>query len=229
MKKRKPLAIVFALLEIALVPVFILSFAILIPIAFRPFYYMQIGPLGIVESSGFSEAQILQAFNDVLDYIWFHAPFKMGDLRYTEEGMAHFADCVPLFHLDLILFLVSGGVLLLFFILRKTNLVKPYAFFHFPPLFYGAILLLLFVAGIGVYGLIDFDGLFVLFHSVFFPGKSNWIFDERVDQFILILPVGFFVNTAIYIGSVCALLTGGCIGYGIAAKIESKRDICYGE
>ena len=52
---------------------------------------------------------------------------------------------------------------------------------------------------------LDFDGAFTVFHSIFFPGKDNWLFDPVTDPVILILPEAFFRNCAIAI--VTVLLT----------------------
>ena len=41
----------------------------------------------------------------------------------------------------------------------------------------------------------------MIFHSLFFPGKTNWPFDWRTDPIILVLPQDFFLH--------CALLIGG--------------------
>ena len=38
-------------------------------------------------------------------------------------------------------------------------------------------------------------------HQIFFPGKSNWLFDWRTDPIILALPQEFFRNCAILIGA----------------------------
>lgn len=221
--KNKTVSTIIAVLEIIMIPIFILSFAIIVPIAFRPFYYWQIGPLGIVESSGFTEQQIIQAFNDVLDFIWLRTPFKVGDLKYSEEGMAHFQDCVPLFHLDLNLLLISGHFLLTTFVLKRVKAIEPRRFFGFPSAYYGAAILLLMVVAVGIFGFIDFNGLFVAFHSLFFPGKSNWIFNENTDEFIKILPETFIMNCGVYIGAVSGGLTLGCLIYGVIIKIKTSN------
>lgn len=61
---------------------------------------------------------------------------------------------------------------------------------------------------IGVLAALDFDRAFVVFHSLFFPGKSNWLFHPDADPVILILPEVFFRNCAIFIAltllAVCA-------------------------
>ena len=49
---------------------------------------------------------------------------------------------------------------------------------------------------------LDFDGAFTVFHSIFFPGKDNWLFDPVTDPVILILPEAFFRNCAIAIVSI---------------------------
>jgi integral membrane protein (TIGR01906 family) len=54
----------------------------------------------------------------------------------------------------------------------------------------------LIIAGLAA---MDFDRAFVTFHHLFFPGKSNWIFDPRVDEIINVLPEVFFMNCAILI------------------------------
>ena len=53
---------------------------------------------------------------------------------------------------------------------------------------------------------IDFDKAFVTFHHIFFPGKTNWIFDYRTDEIIMILPEEFFRNCAILIVAVMLVL-----------------------
>ena len=52
---------------------------------------------------------------------------------------------------------------------------------------------------VGALAATDFDRAFVIFHSIFFPGKTNWIFDWRTDPIILLLPEDFFRNCAILI------------------------------
>lgn len=53
----------------------------------------------------------------------------------------------------------------------------------------------------------DFNAAFVTFHHVFFD-NDLWLLDPRYDMMINILPIGFFADTAIRIGSVYAFLMG---------------------
>jgi len=54
--------------------------------------------------------------------------------------------------------------------------------------------------------LADFTSLFTAFHTAFFPGKTNWIFDWRTDEIILILPEQFWARTAALVGVVAVAL-----------------------
>lgn len=51
----------------------------------------------------------------------------------------------------------------------------------------------------GVLAALDFDRAFTVFHSIFFPGKDNWLFDPATAPVILILPEAFFRSCAILI------------------------------
>ena len=67
---------------------------------------------------------------------------------------------------------------------------------------------------------LNFDRAFTVFHSIFFPGKDNWLFDPVADPVILILPEAFFRNCAIAI--VTVLLTV-CIVLVVTGR---KRPSC---
>ena len=66
------------------------------------------------------------------------------------------------------------------------------------------------LAIVGVLAALDFDRAFTVFHSIFFPGKDNWLFDPATDPVILILPEAFFRSCAILI--LAAVLLFLCIG-----------------
>ncbi|HCO50391.1 MAG TPA: TIGR01906 family membrane protein, partial [Oscillibacter sp.] len=59
----------------------------------RPFYYVQIGPLGVCRASGLTAAQARAAYNDVMDYcLGLRPDFAAGVLPFSAEGASHFAD-----------------------------------------------------------------------------------------------------------------------------------------
>ena len=75
------------------IAILIITFSIGLPIHFRPFYYMQIDSLGIEEYSGFDRETIVEAYDELLDYLTLPGhDFSTGKLRYSESGKDHFVD-----------------------------------------------------------------------------------------------------------------------------------------
>ncbi len=203
-------------------PIFCISFSAFIPCFFRFFYYSCIGPLSIPEKSGYSVDEIKGAFDGVMDYIWKGADFSTGSLNFSEEGKQHFADCVPLFWLQLILVAISVVFFISYFILTEKKVVDKVYFKGLSPISCGGFLTVGLLGVIGLFAAIDFDGLFTLFHKTFFPGKDNWIFDSRKDEIIKILPEEFFLVCAIFIISLAVLISFVTIVVGF---IRRKKKI----
>lgn len=178
----------------------VLSGAVAVPILCRTFYYAQIGPLGLEEYTGLNEQVIREAYDDVLDYCTGKTDtFSAGLLPFSESGESHFADVRGLFLLDLRVLAVSLGALVVLLLFARWRRLRPRRFLGRGPGFWGAAGLggaFLIIGGLAA---LDFDRAFVVFHTLFFPGKDNWIFDWRTDPVILILPQDFFRNCAILV------------------------------
>lgn len=100
----------------------ILTGSIAAPIIIRPFYYAQIDPLELERSSGLSREEIIEAYDEVLDYcIGASDEFSAGVLPFSESGSAHFADCRRLFILDLWLFFGSMAAIALLKLYRRHH------------------------------------------------------------------------------------------------------------
>lgn len=196
MRKPSKLLTLFAALITAL---FSLSAAVTLPILWRGWYYGQIASLRLVEQTGYSEGVIRGAFDAVMDFLVKDAPFSTGSLLWSESGAAHFADCKVLFRLDFLVLAVSGALILLLALIALFSPGFREKFAGSPPL-WALCLTLLFFAAFALWALIDFEGLFTAFHALCFPGKTNWIFDWRTDEIILILPERFWARTAALVG-----------------------------
>lgn len=216
MKTSKPLSVVLSVLTALLV----LSGAVAAPLLCRPFYYAHIGPMGLPAYTGLTEEQIRTAFNEVMDFcLGLRPDFAAGVLPFSASGASHFADVKVLFLLDLWVALLSLGLLAALFLFCRSKKLRPYRFRGRGPGFWaaaglGAVFLL-----VGGLAALDFDRAFVVFHALFFPGKTNWLFDWRTDPVILILPEEFFRDCALLILALallwCAVL--------IAADFRKRR------
>lgn len=215
-----------ALFGICLV-LFMLTFSIGLPIYCRFFYYIQIKTLNMEEETGWSYDTIKDAYDEVLDYLTLpDKEFGTGDLRWSEDGKSHFEDCKVLFDLNLGLLLSSGAVLLVLLILHKLKKIKLVAARGHEVYFYSAISTLALIALLALLISIDFERAFEIFHTIFFPGKTNWTFNEYNDQIILVMPQEFFMNCAIIIGVGIACFTGSLIAADLirAHKRNHKKE-----
>ena len=198
-------------LDVSLSSLFGISYSLMIltfPICFilfnRWFFYSQINylhTLSYLENFGFnfSYLDVKNSYDALMDSLLFNFPFSEGKFFYSESGMNHFLDCIPLFLLCIIVFIVSFLLFFVLFILNKkkvfTNLkVKGYSAISIAPL----VLTFLFIV-IAIFAAIDFESAFTVFHSIFFPRKENWIFYVEDDPIILIFPEAFFINCALFI------------------------------
>ena len=220
--KKNALNTALTVLYIIAVAVLILTFSIALPIYCRFFYYMQINPLGLPESTGLSFAEIKNSYDEVLNFLTFGGEFKTGVFPYSEEGMAHFYDCKALFDLNLIALIVSLFVTIILKILSLKKVVELKKFNGFTPSFYSGVAILSLMAIVGITAVIDFNFAFVTFHHIFFPGKTNWTFDEVKDGIIKILPEEFFLSCAILIIAAAVVICVSLIIY--SAVKRGKRE-----
>ena len=198
----------------------VLTGAVAVPILCRPFYYAQIGPLGLEGSTGLTGDQIRQAYDQVLDYCTgLSETFSAGVLPFSDSGASHFADVRGLFLLDLGA-LAGSLIALAAVILLCRRRVRPQPLLGRGPGFWGACGLGAVFLVIGGLAALDFDRAFTVFHALFFPGKTNWIFDWRTDPVILILPQDFFRNCALL---VLALLLLWCAVLIAADLLAARR------
>ena len=181
---------------------FILSFSIALPIYLRFFYYLHINGLSLPQKIGYSYEQIKCAYDEVLNYLTLpNMPFGTGVFAFTKSGAEHFADCKVLFNINLIALTLSTITIIATFILIKLKKIKLCRPFNMNVAFISAVSIFLLIFAVAIVVMIDFSSAFTTFHHIFFPNKTNWVFDPNEMEIILALPEQFFLNCAILIGS----------------------------
>ncbi|MDO4961966.1 MAG: TIGR01906 family membrane protein [Eubacteriales bacterium] len=195
-------AVYGAVLTLSLI-LLIFSAAVSVPLLWRGFYYIQINALHLTEITPWSYDEIRCAFDQMMDFCMKGAEFGTGVLKWSEDGMQHFADCRVLFMLDIRVLIMSAVLSLALIVYAKRKGMRlssgdgskaPGPFF-----FAGAIPMAVFAVICIMVVFVDFDHAFVTFHHMFFPGKDNWLFDPYADEIINVLPEVFFMNCAILI------------------------------
>lgn len=145
---------------------------------------------------------------------------------FHDYEQKHMADCRALFVLDRTVLLVSlmtlaasaGGV----YLLRREG---RYALGGF---LWGTGIVILTVLVLIVWGLADFDGLFVLFHRLSFD-NSLWLLDPRTDLLIRLMPTAFFTHYAVLLGGTWLGFLCLMAGAGLAVRRAGKRRMNKGE
>lgn len=197
----------------------VLSASIAVPLLWRGFYYLHITALDLPGQTGWSAAEIRAAFDEMMDFCVLGKPFGTGVLKWSQSGYEHFADCAVLFRLDFYVLGLSAAVLAVLAVMHRRGFRAVTMLGRGPMFWAGCALAVSFVVIAGLAAL-DFDRAFVIFHSLFFPGKTNWIFDWRTDEIILVLPQVFFMNCGILIVGVLFAL---CIGLMVGDTIKRKK------
>lgn len=205
-------------LQAILIALVILAGSIAAPILCRPFYYLHIEPLKLQGAADLTTDQIKTAYNEMMDFcVGLTDEFSTGELGWTEEGRAHFADVRKLFLLDLWALVVSAVLLVAVIILRRKERTRLAGQ---TPGFWAAMGLGVCFVTVGGLAALDFDKAFVVFHKIFFPGKDNWLFDPMKDQIIRVLPAEFFRNCAILI---LGLILVSCSALVIHSILSGKK------
>ncbi len=199
----------------------VLSGSIAVPILCRSFYYAHITPLQMRLRVRLTEEQVRETYNEVMDYCMGKMDtFELSHLTWSAEGASHFADVRNLFLLDLTVAATAIALLVILWAIRRYCNIRPTLIKDHSPMFWAATGLVCTFTVLGFLGTVDFDGFFTAFHTVFFPGKDNWIFDPETDPVINMLPQVFFRNCAILVG---ALILIGCIILILADRYYRKR------
>ena len=103
------------------------------------------------------------------------------------------------------------GILVLAVLFGMRKKWGPYRLGGHSAPFWAAVLSLTAPIMIGCLAALDFNRAFTVFHTIFFPGKTNWVFDWYADQIIRVLPQEFFRNCAIVIGAGLIAMAGGIL------------------
>ena len=126
---------------------------------------------------------------------------------FSEKELAHMADVRGLVHGLKVFLYVSGGLSLLFFgaylyLRRRRKTWKVLLRGILKGAAAGAYVLLGLILALAVWGVVNFTGLFVTFHKVFFS-NSLWLLNPREHLLIMLMPTPFFVWYAKQIALTC--------------------------
>lgn len=190
------------LLAIVLV-LFIISFAVVFTLNCRPLYYFDIDYLNIVETSGYSESEIRENYNVLIDYNLLTGPqtLEFPTLAMSDTGRIHFEEVKAIFVAIQILCIIT-------LILSIIGILAIRKKRDFRYLKYTGILGIVIPVVLGALIALNWDEVFVIFHHIFFR-NNYWLFSSDTDPVITILPDEFFMHCAILI--ICIVIIGSIL------------------
>ena len=214
------------ILKIATACLFVLCFPLLLLTANLRFevgelrlYEYGFNKYGISEVTGLEGSELTKASTGLIDY--FNTSKDSAQIKVVKDGQEmdifsqreidHLNDVKGIIQLFYSVQWITLAYALIYilagFITRKRAFLRRLM----QVVFFGGIFTLALFAFVGIWALIDFEGLFLTFHLTSFS-NDLWMLDPSKDYLIMMFPEGFFFDAALFLlGStvVEALILGG--------------------
>jgi len=178
----------------------VISLAVVFTLGFRPLYYLDIKALDIPRLSGYSEEEIRENYDVLIDYnlSFGEEELSFPSLPMSESGRIHFEEVKVIFNLFKYMAIFGSVVSAagIWFCARR----EEYRYLKLT-----SILAVALPAVLGILVALNWDWVFVTFHEIAFD-NDYWLFNPLTDPVITILPDTFFMH--------CALMIFGCIVAG---------------
>lgn len=187
--------------------IFIISFAVVFTVFFKPLYYFDINYLNIDQISGLDAETIKENYRILINYqsIFYQGTLNLPDFVMSDSGRIHFEEVKCIFEAIQVMMVISGLISIPMTIKKIKE--KEYRFLRLTGL-----ITIIVPTVLGFLAALDFERAFVLFHQIVFR-NDYWIFDYRTDPVITILPETFFMHCFMLIVVIVCLLAIICLGY----------------
>ena len=187
--------------------IFIISFAVVFTVFFKPLYYFDINYLNIDQISGLDAETIKENYRILINYqsIFYQGTLNLPDFVMSDSGRIHFEEVKRIFEAIQVMMVISGLISIPMTIKKIKE--KEYRFLRLT-----GFITIIVPTVLGFLAALDFERAFVLFHQIVFR-NDYWIFDYRTDPVITILPETFFMHCFMLIVVIVCLLAIICLGY----------------
>lgn len=193
----------------------IISLSVVLTLACKPLYYLDIHALHLTERTGYTEQEIRENYDVLIDcYLSFgDGPLEFPTLAMSESGRIHFEEVKAIFNQFKYMALI-GTVLSVAGILWMRR-KQQYGYLKWTSLL-SAVL----PTVIGIAVALNWDWAFLTFHELAF-NNDYWLFDPATDPVINILPDAYFLHCAVMI---LALVILGSVICGLTYRRIQKRN-----
>lgn len=194
--------------------IFIISGSVILGLRCKSLYYYDVKELNISKMSGFTEEEIKQNYDYLINYNLNKnvGEFHLPTIKYSKEGKIHFEEVRNIFQIVKKVFYISGLISVLGIILSIKN--KNIKFLNTASIM---TILLPIITAIPL--MINFNYFFIKFHETVFS-NDYWIFDPSIDPVINMLPQDVFFHIGIFILAIILIIS---ILLQISYKVLNKR------
>ena len=196
---------------------FLISVAVTIALNFIPLYMLDVRLYGLDQICGLSRERLMENYRILIDYsnLWGAKTLEFPDFPMSETGRIHFEEAKRIFCAFELGVPVMGLITMLGVLLEKRK--RRWGGKRFRFLQVGGILAIGLPIVLAAACAAMWDKVFVTFHHLFF-NNDFWIFDERTDPIIRVLPDQFFLHEAVLIFILVAL--GGILSIRIFRRLN---------
>ncbi|MCF0148887.1 MAG: TIGR01906 family membrane protein [Clostridium sp.] len=160
-------------------------------------YYNSIDKYGLDKLGNLSKEMLIKDYDILIRYLQnpFIDKLNFNNFSMSVNGEIHFYEVKNIF---LSIYLITICIGLFFTISLIIKRIKGKKINLYKKLNYGANTLIVIIISLLSAMFIDFSKAFVIFHKIFF-NNDYWIFDERTDPIIKVLPEEVFMLYALII------------------------------
>lgn len=193
----------------------LISLAVVLTLACKPLYYLDIHALHIPETTGYTISEIKANYDAVIDYSlsFGNAPLEFPTFPMSEGGRIHFEEVKNIF--NLFKYMAIFGTLTGAAGILRQRRKQSYGYLKLT-----AILTVALPAVIGATVALNWDWTFAAFHELAF-NNDYWLFDPATDPVINILPDAYFLHCAVMI--LVLVILGSLICGLIYRRVQRKN------
>ena len=193
----------------------LISLAVVLTLACKPLYYLDIHALHIPETTGYTISEIKANYDAVIDYSlsFGNAPLEFPTFPMSEGGRIHFEEVKNIF--NLFKYIAIFGTLTGAAGILRQRRKQSYGYLKLTD-----ILTVALPAVIGATVALNWDWTFAAFHELAF-NNDYWLFDPATDPIINILPDAYFLHCAVMI--LVLVILGSLICGLIYRRVQRKN------
>ena len=160
-------------------------------------YHYSIDKYGLDKVGNISKEMLINDFNTLIKYLQnpFIEKLKFNNFSMSINGEFHFYEVKKIF---LYIYGITILIALFFIVLLIIKKIMGKKIELYKMLNYGSNTLIFIIISLLSVMFIDFSKAFIIFHKIFF-NNDYWIFDEKTDPIIKVLPEEVFMLYALAI------------------------------